>query len=77
MCLCGVLGAEAGVLTPEVVEEIRSFFRRCIDDLTQRMGGPEAKAQAFHVMATLEGGMMLARVYQEIEAFDQAVISLT
>ena len=25
MCLCGVLGAEAGVLTPEVVQEIRSF----------------------------------------------------
>jgi TetR/AcrR family transcriptional repressor of nem operon len=31
MCLCGVLGAEAGVLPPEVVEEIQSFFRRCID----------------------------------------------
>lgn len=46
MCLCGVLGAEAGVLTPEVVEEIRSFFRRCIDDLTQRIGGPEAEARA-------------------------------
>ena len=61
MCLCGVLGAEAGVLTPEVVEEIQSFFRRCIDDLTQRIGGPEAEARAFHVMATLEGGMMLAR----------------
>src|SRR6201993_5293738 len=26
MCLCGVLGAEAGVLSPEVVEEIQSFF---------------------------------------------------
>jgi TetR/AcrR family transcriptional repressor of nem operon len=77
MCLCGVLGAEAGVLTPEVVEEIRSFFRRCIDDLTQRIGGPEAEARAFHVMATLEGGMMLARAYRDIGAFDQAVASLT
>ena len=77
MCLCGVLGAEAGVLTPEVVEEIQSFFRRCIDDLTRRIGGPEAEARAFHVMATLEGGMMLARVYRDIGAFDQAVASLT
>ena len=77
MCLCGVLGAEAGVLTPEVVEEIQSFFRRCIDDLTQRIGGPEAEARAFHVMATLEGGMMLARAYRDIGAFDQAVASLT
>ncbi len=77
MCLCGVLGAEAGILTREVVEEIQSFFRRCIDDLTQRIGGPEAEARAFHVMATLEGGMMLARAYRDIGAFDQAVASLT
>ena len=77
MCLCGVLGAEAGVLTPEVVEEIQSFFRRCIDDLTQRISGSEAEARAFHVMATLEGGMMLARAYRDIGAFDQAVASLT
>jgi hypothetical protein len=75
-CLCGVLGAEAGVLTPEVVEEIQSFFRRCIDDLRQRIGGPEAEARAFHVMATLEGGMMLARAYRDIGAFDQATESL-
>ena len=46
MCLCGVLGAEAGVLSPEVAEEIVSFFRRCIDDLSQRIGGPGAEARA-------------------------------
>jgi TetR/AcrR family transcriptional regulator, transcriptional repressor for nem operon len=77
MCLCGVLGAEAGVLAPEVVGETQSFFRRCIDDLTRRIGGSEAEARAFHVMATLEGGMMLARAYRDIGAFDQAVSSLT
>src|SRR5260370_40756145 len=77
MCLCGVLGAEAGVLTAEVVEEIQSFFRRCIDDLTRRIGGPEAEARAFHVMATLEGGMMLARAYPDIGAFVPAVARLT
>ena len=78
MCLCGVLGAETGVLAPEVVEEIQSFFRRCIDDLTRRIGGgPEAEARALHVVATLEGGMMLARALRDIGAFDQAVASLT
>jgi TetR/AcrR family transcriptional regulator, transcriptional repressor for nem operon len=76
MCLCGVLGAEAGVLLPEVAEEIVSFFRRCIDDLSQRIGGPGSEARAFHVMATLEGGMMLACAYRSIEAFDQAAASL-
>jgi TetR/AcrR family transcriptional repressor of nem operon len=77
MCLCGVLGAEAGVLSPEVAEEILSFFRRCIDDLSERIGGPGAEARAFHVMATLEGGMMLARAYRSIEPFDQAAASLS
>src|SRR5258706_2489735 len=76
MCLCGVLGAEAGALSPEVAEEAQSFFRCCIDDLTRRVGGPGAEARAFHVIATLEGGMMLARVYQSIQAFDQAATSL-
>ena len=77
MCLRGVLGAEAGVLSPEVAEEIVSLFRRCIDDLSQRIGGPGAEPRASHVMATLEGGMMLARAYRDIGAFDQAVASLT
>jgi TetR/AcrR family transcriptional repressor of nem operon len=77
MCLCGVLGAEAGALAPEVAEEILSFFRRCIDDLSQRIGGPGAEARAFHVMATLEGAMMLARAYRSVEVFDQAVATLT
>ena len=77
MCLCGVLGAEAGVLPPEVVQEIQSFFRRCIDDLARRIGGPEGEARAFQIMATLEGGTMLARAFRDIGAFDHAVASLT
>ena len=45
MCLCGVLGAEAGALSPDVAREILSFFRRCIDDLSRRIGGPDAEAR--------------------------------
>lgn len=76
MCLFGVLGAEVGALDSEVSAEILSFFRRCIADLSQRIGGPNASAQAFHVMASLEGGMMLSRIYGNIDAFDQATASL-
>jgi TetR/AcrR family transcriptional regulator, transcriptional repressor for nem operon len=76
MCLFGVLGAEAGGLPPEVTKEILSFFRRCIEDLSLRIGGPDGEARAFQILATLEGGMMLARAYQDIEAFDQAVAGL-
>jgi TetR/AcrR family transcriptional repressor of nem operon len=76
MCLCGVLGAEAGILPDDVAAAILLFFRRCIGDLSTRIGGPDATSNAFHVMATLEGGMMLARAYGSIEAFDQATICL-
>ncbi|GEP58386.1 TetR/AcrR family transcriptional regulator [Reyranella soli] len=77
MCLCGVLGAEAGGLPPEVAKATRTFFRRCIEDLSARMGGgPETKARALQVMATLEGGMVLARALGSIDAFDQATASL-
>lgn len=77
MCLNGMLGAEAGGLPPEVVDEIEIYFRRCIDDLSSRIGGPDAVARAFHVMAALEGGLILARAYGNISAFDHATASLT
>ena len=54
MCLNGMLGAEAGGLPSNVVEEIELFFRRCVDDLSNRIGGPDAAARAFHVMAAIE-----------------------
>lgn len=76
MCLNGMLGAEAGGIPPEVVDEIETFFRRCIEDLSARIGGPDAVARAFHVMATLEGGLILARAYGDISAFDNATASL-
>jgi TetR/AcrR family transcriptional repressor of nem operon len=76
MCLFGVLGAEAGGLSPEIANEIMSFFHRCINDLSQRIGGPDARARAFQVLATLEGGLILARAYRSTEAFDQAVANL-
>jgi TetR/AcrR family transcriptional repressor of nem operon len=77
MCLNGMLGAEAGGLPPEVVEEIKVFFRRCVGDLSSRIGGPDAVARAFHVMAALEGGLILARAFGDITAFDQATASLS
>jgi TetR/AcrR family transcriptional repressor of nem operon len=77
MCLGGMLGAQAGGLPPEIVQEIEMFFRRCVDDLSSRIGGADAVARAFHVMAALEGGLILARAYGDIFAFDQATAGLT
>src|ERR1700730_9008942 len=50
MCLNGMLGAEAGGLPPEVVQEVQVFFRRCVDDLSSRIGGPDAVAPALHAI---------------------------
>ena len=76
MCLGGMLGAEAIGLPDEVTYEIKQFFKRCLDDLSTRIGGPGAEIQAHHVMATLEGGMILARALGSIEAFDKATAGL-
>lgn len=76
MCLNGMLGAEAGGLPSEVLEEIETYFRRCIDDLSSRIGGSNAAERAFQIMATLEGGLILARAYGDISAFDHATASL-
>jgi TetR/AcrR family transcriptional regulator, transcriptional repressor for nem operon len=75
-CLFGVLGVEAGSLSPEVEREILLFFRHCIEDLSRRIGGPDAEARAFHVMATLQGGMMLGCIYRDCAAFVQATKAL-
>src|SRR3984893_16330136 len=58
MCLNGMLGAEAGGLPPEVVQEVQVFFRRCVDDLSSRIGGPDAVARALPVMAGLASGVI-------------------
>jgi hypothetical protein len=60
MYLTGRLGTETGGLPPKVVEEIETFFRRCID-LSRRIDGHDFLARAFHVMAALRGGLILAR----------------
>jgi TetR/AcrR family transcriptional regulator, transcriptional repressor for nem operon len=77
MCLNGMLGAEAGGLPSEVVDEIRVFFQRCVDDLSSRLSGPDAVARAFQIMATLEGGLILARAFGDVAAFDRATASLS
>jgi TetR/AcrR family transcriptional regulator, transcriptional repressor for nem operon len=76
ICLFGILGAEVGGLSPELAPEVLSFLRRCIEDLSQRIGGPDAETRAFQVMALLHGAMMLSCVFQDIQAFERAAAPL-
>jgi TetR/AcrR family transcriptional repressor of nem operon len=77
MCLFGVLGAESNGLPDEVTTQVSTFFRRCVDDLEQRIGGTDARRRARHVMATLEGAQILVRAFADIEVFDDATECLT
>ncbi len=76
MCLSGVLGAEAAGLPPELVDEVEKFFRSAVANLARRIGGADAEARAFAVLATLEGALILARAYGDISAFDRATEGL-
>ncbi len=71
LCLCGVLGAETGGLPPEVAAGTRGFFRKLIDWLTAAIGGASAEARALHVLAALEGGMLIANALGESWPLDQ------
>ncbi len=80
MCLCGVLGAEAGALPPEVAAEARRFFERGAEALARAHGGGPGDAAArdagLRVLATLEGAMLIARALGDPEAFDRATAAL-
>jgi TetR/AcrR family transcriptional regulator, transcriptional repressor for nem operon len=78
MCLCGVLGAEAGALPPEVAAEARRFFERGAECLARAHGGSPAAARdaGLRVLATLEGAMLLARALGDPAAFDRATAGL-
>jgi TetR/AcrR family transcriptional regulator, transcriptional repressor for nem operon len=78
MCLCGVLGAEAGALPPEVAAEARRFFERGAECLARAHDGPAAAARdaGLRVLATLEGAMLIARALGDPAAFDRATAGL-
>lgn len=81
MCLCGVLGAEAGGLPPEVVAEVRRFFAQCIAAMALRleaegMEAEPAQQRATQALAALEGAMLVARAMDDVALFDRATAGL-
>lgn len=77
MCLCGILGAAAVDLPPEVILEARQFFERGLANLCR---GPADAAlspeKALSVLAALEGAMLLATALGDISIFDKATAVL-
>lgn len=66
LCLCAVLGAEIGSLPAEVGGHTRVFFKKNIDWLrralsaSSKISAARARAHAIHILAALEGAMILS-----------------
>lgn len=80
MCIGGVLGAEAGALPLSVTQATQQFFEANIQWLSvvlQRKQPDKdpvrVREEAFQLLATLEGGLILARSLEDFQAFRQLV----
>ena len=73
MCLCGLLGAEINGLPPQVAAQTKVFFERNIEWLEQayiiQHGKKNAKVDALHTLALLEGAMITSSVLGDTKAF--------
>ncbi|THK35311.1 TetR/AcrR family transcriptional regulator [Ensifer sp. MPMI2T] len=74
MCLCGALAATSQDLSEEVLIEVRRFFELGLERLVESGLSQE---RATHVLATLEGAMLLANVLSRPSAFDEAAAALS
>lgn len=82
LCLCAVLGAEIGGLPLEVGGHTRTFFDRNLAWLKKaltgstKMSASEANAFAVHIMASLEGGMILSKALDKEKVFENVATML-
>jgi TetR/AcrR family transcriptional repressor of nem operon len=86
MCLCGMLAAEHSTLPPEMRARLRAFFDAneawlvAVLERGRRSGalsfdGP-AIAKARMLVGALEGAMLIARSYGQVERFTQVATQL-
>lgn len=80
MCLCGLLGAEIDGLPQKVTIQIKIFFERNIEWITiaytLKDNNKDAKNQALQTLAVLEGAMIMANIWEDLEVFDAATLHL-
>ncbi len=80
ICLCGMLGAESCGLPQPVSAAVAEFFQQNINWLVEALpaglGTRERRNKAKHIVATLQGAMMLAAALGDNRVFDSAVRDL-
>lgn len=86
MCLCGMLAAEYATLPKPIRERLRAFFdhneawlQRLLEqgstDGSLRLNGPPLQIAQL-IVSALEGAMLVARPYGELDRFESAVRGL-
>jgi len=83
-CPIGNLALEVSNSQPAarrlIIENFRAWcdaIRRLLEDAADRLPRDvDAESLAIHVLATMEGSVMLARAYRSFEPFDQAINQL-
>lgn len=80
ICLCGILGAEHHGLPPVLNEAVTGFFNSNIEwlvtALPEGLSAPIRRRKAIHIVATLQGAMVLASSLKDVSLFDSAVHDL-
>lgn len=80
VCLCGILGAESHGLPGALGEAVAAFFAASIEWLVRALSEelPEARRRerATHIVATLQGAMVLATAMKDHRRFDMAIADL-
>lgn len=81
ICLCGILGAEKNGLPVEVSDAVANFLGANIDwtaaALAADLSKPARQARAEHIIATLQGALILTKNLSGIDVFDRIVTDLT
>jgi len=80
VCLCGVLGAEKSGLPVEVSKAVAEFLSRNVNWVKSALPtdiSPERQqARAEHIIASLQGALILAKNLSGVEVFDRIVDDL-
>ncbi len=80
ICLCGMLGAETCGLPERVSSAVADFFEQTVnwlvDVLPQHLPLSYRRNKARHIVATLQGAMMLASALGDTDVFDSSVQDL-
>ncbi len=80
ICLCGMLGAESCGLPPALSEAAGGFLQANIDwvaaALPRNLTPSARKRKAAHIVATLQGAMILASSLKDYGLYDSAVKDL-